>query len=144
MDRESIEKQAKEFIHRGYPFFLRFVVIFILIVSLFGFLFFFFALVFRIADSDFLLEIEYRGLSGNNFLLFLTLLTVLYAGLFLSAVLMLRRKIRGFYLYAITLPILIVISFYSENEIGYFAPTLGVLSILVIFFNRKSLIRFKI
>lgn len=143
MSIESIEKQAKDFINKGYPFFLRFVVIFILIVSLFGFLFFLFALIFRMMDSNFLLEIEYKGLSGNNFLLFLTLLTVLHAGLFLSAVLMLRRKIKGFYLYAITLPILIVISFYSENEIGYLAPILGVLSILVIFFNRKSLIRFK-
>lgn len=139
MDIESIEKQAIEFIHRGYPFFLRFVVIFILIISSFGFLFFFSALMFRLADSDFLLEIEYKGMSGTGFLLFLTLLSILNAGLLLSSILMLRKKIRGFYLYLITLPILIVISFYSENEISYLAPILGLLSILIIFINRKSL-----
>jgi hypothetical protein len=139
VDIESIEKQAKEFIHRGYPFFLRLVVIFILVESIFGFLFFFSALMFRLGDSDFLLEIAYKGLSGTGFLLFLTLLTLLHAGLMLSSILMLRKKIRGFYLYLITLPILIVISFYSENEIGFLAPILGLISILVIFLNRKSL-----
>lgn len=139
MNIESIEKQAIEFIHRGYPFFLRFVVIFILVESIFGFLFFFSALMFRIADSSFLLEIEYKGLSGTGFLLFLTLLALLHAGLMLSSILMLRKKIKGFYLYLITLPILIVISFYSENEISYLAPILGLLSFLVIFINRKSL-----
>ena len=72
MDVEILEKQAIEFINKGYPFLLRFVVIFILVVSAFGFLFFFSTLLFRIADSDFLLEIEYKGLSGKDFLLFLT------------------------------------------------------------------------
>lgn len=139
MKIEILEKQAKDFIHRGYPFFLRFVVIFILVESSFGFLFFFSALMFRLADSDFLLEIEYKGLSGIGFLLFLTLLTLLHAGLLLSSVLMLRKKIRGFYLYLLTLPILLAISYFSENEIGFLAPTLGLLSIFIIFINRKSL-----
>lgn len=139
MDIESIEKQAKEFIQRGYPFLLRLVVIFILVESAIGFLFFFMALVYRMADSDFLLEIKYKGLSGNSFLWFLTLLALLHLGLMLSSILMLRKKIKGFYLYLITLPILIVISFYSENEISYVAPILGLFSILIIFINRKSL-----
>jgi len=139
MDIESIEKQAIEYIHRGYPFLLRLVVIFILVESIIAFLFFFLALIFRLADSNFLLEIEYKGLSGTGFLLFLSLLTLLHAGLFLSALLMLRKKRKGFYLYLITLPILIAISYYSENEIGYIALILSVLSILIIFINRKSL-----
>jgi hypothetical protein len=139
MDIESIEKQVEKLISRGYPFLLRFVVIFILVESSLGFLFFFLALLFRMTDSEFLLEIEYKGLSGNNFLLFLSLLTILHAGLIFSSILMLRRKIKGFYLYAITLPVLIAISYYSEHEVGYLAPILGFLSILIIFFNRKSL-----
>jgi hypothetical protein len=139
VDIESFEKQAIEFIHRGYPFLLRFVVIFILVESSIGFLFFFMALFYRVADSDFLLEIKYKGLSGNSFLWFLTLLALLHAGLMLSSILMLRKKIKGFYLYLITLPILIVISFYSENEISYLAPILGLFSFFIIFINRKSL-----
>ena len=139
MDIESIEKQAIEFIHRGYPFFLRFVVIFILVIGAFGFLFFFSALMFRLADSGFLLEVAYKGMSGAGFLWFLSLLALLHAGLLLSSIQMLRKKIRGFYLYLLTLPILIVISFYSENEISYLAPVLGIFSIFIIFMNRKSL-----
>lgn len=136
---DSIEKQAKEFIQRGYPFLLRFVVIFILVESAIGFMFFFSALMFRLADSEFLLEIKYKGMSGTGFLLLLTVLALLHAGLIMSSALMLRKKIKGFYLYLVTLPILIAISYLSENEIGIIAPLLGLLSLLIIFINRKSL-----
>ena len=116
----------------GYTFLLRVILIFILVESGLGFLFFGLSLLFRLFNADFLLEIDYNGVGGNQFILFLMLLMLLHAGLFVSGVLMFTRKLAGFYLYIITMIILALLSFFSQEEVTYLAPIAGLISIIIL------------
>lgn len=123
-----------------FPFILRVVVIFIMVESSLGFLFFLMALLFRLFDSHFLLEIDYNGLSGNSFIAYLVVLMLLHAGILVSSILLFNRRLTGFYLYLLTLITLLVISFFTQEEIIYVAPLAGLLSVLIILRYKNKLI----
>ena len=122
------------------PFLLRVVAILILVTGLVGFLFYSIAVGYYFFGQDFLYDIQYKGYRGSAYYFILFLEMVLNAGLVVSAILLLRLKLSGLYVFAISYIIFALLNYFLQDNYGWTIPVIGFVILAIIFLHKRKLI----
>ena len=125
---------------RSVPFFLRVVAILLLVTGIVGGVFYLLVAVFQISGRNFLYNEEYKGFSGLAYYAILTIQVLLYGGLVLSGILLLRLKRSGVYLFALSYLVFTVLGFLLQEEYGWSMPVAGIVVLVIIWLHKNKLI----
>ncbi|NOX84675.1 MAG: hypothetical protein GXO86_01725 [Chlorobi bacterium] len=121
------------------PFFYRLSSIVILIESTLGFLLFFTVFWYSVFNRAFVYNWGYDEFSGKNFYLLVILQLVLYAGLALSGIQLLRRKKSGFYIFSLSFLLQLATNYFVQNEFSFTGLIIGFMLWLILLLNYKIL-----
>jgi hypothetical protein len=121
------------------PFFLRVVAILILVTGSIGVIFYLLSIIYQIADRNFLYELKYKGFSGSGYYVILLIQLALNLGLTLSAMLLLRLRRVGLYLFAISYIVFASLSYLVQDDYGLSIPAVGLFLLFIIALHYKRL-----
>ncbi len=121
------------------PFFLRVVSISILVTGSVGVLFYLLIVIYQITDRNFLYELKYKGFSGFGYYLILFTQLTLNIGLILSAMLLLKLKRSGLYVFTISYIVFAFLSYLLQDDYGWTVPVVGFVLLLFIALHFKKL-----
>jgi hypothetical protein len=121
------------------PFFLRVVSILIIVTGAVGVVFYALAVIYQMADRNFLYELRYKGFSGSGYYFILLTQLTLNLGLIISAMLLLRLKRVGLYLFTISYIVFAFLSYLLQDDYGYIIPVIGLLLLFIIALHYKKL-----
>ena len=122
------------------PFLLRAVAILILVSGALGLFFYLTVTVYELAGRNFLFDFGYKNFNEQGLYVILFLLIFLNSGLVISAILLLRLKKTGMYLYGISFIVYALLSYLLQDDFGWTIPVIGLALFLTIFIYRKRLI----
>jgi hypothetical protein len=125
---------------KSVPFFLRVVAILILVTGVTGFLFYSIAMGYYFVGRNFLYDIQYKGFTGSAYYFILFLQMVLNAGLAISAIMLLKLKLSGLYIFTISYLIFALLSYFLQDNYGWTVPVIGFVILIVIFLHKRKLI----
>jgi hypothetical protein len=135
-----MEETSPEIHHiSSVPFFLRVVSILILVTGVVGVIFYLLAIIYQVADRNFLYELKYKGFSGSGYYVILLIQLALNLGLTLSAMLLLRLRRVGLYLFAISYIVFASLSYLLQDDFGLSIPVVGLFLLLIIALHYKKL-----
>jgi hypothetical protein len=121
------------------PFFLRVAAILIIVAGTLGMLFYLFVAIYQLTDRNFLYEMRYKGFSGLQYHLVLFAQLLLNAGLVMSAILLLKLKRAGLYVFAISYLVFGLLSYLLQDEYGWTIPIIGFILLIIIALHYKKL-----
>jgi hypothetical protein len=121
------------------PFFLRVASIFVLVTGIVGVLFYLLVGIYQLADRNFLYDLKYKGFSGFGYFFILITQMALNVGLIISAMMLLRLKRRGMYLFTISYLVFAFLSYFLQDDYGWTVPVVGLVLLLVIALHYKKL-----
>ena len=119
------------------PFFYRLTSLAILVESILGFLLFFTVFMYSLSNRAFVLNWGYDDFSGKSFYLLVILQLVLFAGLALSAIQLLRRKKSGFYIFTLSYLLQTGVNYFVQHEFSLTGVIIGFVLWLILLLNFK-------
>ncbi len=136
MTFEPVVRNVKQI---SLPFFYRLTSLVILVESILGFLLFFTVFMYSLSNRAFVLNWGYDDFSGKSFYLLVILQMVLYAGLVLSAIQLLRRKRSGFYIFTLSYLLQLGVNYFVQHEFSFTGLVLGFGLWVILLLNFKIL-----
>lgn len=133
------EKPTTETESRSVPFFLRVVAVLIFVTGSVGVLFYLFVAGFQLSGRNLLYSPEYKGYSGLAWYSILVIQILLNGGLVLSAILLLKLRRTGMYIFGISFIIMVAINYVLHDQYIWAIPVAGVFLFIVIWLYRKRL-----
>lgn len=131
-------EESIDILSKKTPYILRVLAIFILVLGVIGFLFYSAVLAYQIFDSDFLADWSYSNFSGTTIILILVLQEVVHFGLVLSAILLLKGKRQGLFIFIVSYGIIVALGYLLHDVFGWFGLGLGFLmaTIMTLYYKR--------
>ena len=124
---------------RTVPFFLRVVAILILVTGVLGLLFYVTVTIYQVAGRNFLYDFGYKDFDRKGLYIILFLFIALNTGLIISALQLLRLKRAGMYLFGISYIVFALLSYFLQDDLGWFTPGVGLLLFLTVFIHKNKL-----
>lgn len=122
------------------PLLLRIVSVSIVVEGLLGLLFFISAGIFQLNDANFTGSITENRFSSNFYSFYIILHIVIYSGLGLSGLLLLKSRKIGFYLFIFNYLILTLFNFYLNELFAWTAIIIGFIFLAVLIFYNKKMV----
>ena len=119
------------------PFFYKLASLVILIESILGFLLFFTVFIYSVSNRTYVLNWGYGGFTGKNFYLLIVLQMILYAGLMLSGIQLLRKKRSGFYIFTLSYLLQLGVNYFVQNEPSWTGIITGAVLWLILFLHYR-------
>lgn len=123
MSIEAEEDLKKESLR--IPFLLRILSIAILVEGILGLLFFILAGIYQLSYGNFTETLELNGFSNYFYSFYIILHILIFSGLTLSGLLLLKLRRLGFYIFIFSYLMMVTINMFSNNTIGWSAIVVG-------------------
>lgn len=122
------------------PFLLRIISIAIFAEGVLGLLFFVLAGIFQMSTENFTGVVGLTGFSSYFYSFYIALHVVIFSGLVLSGVFLLKLRKFGFYLFIISYLILVFLTVYTNNIFGWTAIVVGLsfFAVLAYFYKKMK------